>query len=180
MTLISDDYRRLNAELHGAEHDFGTALNVPTDQIVSLIKWVKARSVIDYGADKGRFAGELRAAGFDVVEYDPCIPEKAAEPGPADFLVCIDVLEHIEPEYLDNMLRHISGLYKIPSYLLIPTGPAKKTLPDGRNAHLTVQPAEWWAAKIGQHMQVVGSGSITYASKWSGKLKGQKAWIVTR
>ena len=30
------------------------------------------------------------------------------------------------------------------AFFAISTRPAKKTLPDGRNAHLTVQSPDWW------------------------------------
>jgi hypothetical protein len=63
-------------------------------------------------------------------------------------VVCTDVLEHIEPEHLDAVLRHVCSLAKKAVFLQIATRPAKKCLPDGRNAHLTVQSAEWWLAKI--------------------------------
>ena len=38
--------------------------------------------------------------------------------------------------------------------------PAKKTLPDGRNAHLILQPAEWWAERLGEHFRVLDSYEI--------------------
>jgi hypothetical protein len=34
------------------------------------------------------------------------------------------------------------------AFITIHTGPAMKTLPDGRNAHLTQQPMEWWLPKL--------------------------------
>jgi hypothetical protein len=60
----------------------------------------------------------------------------------------IDVLEHIEPDYLDNVLDHIQSLTEIVAFLTIHTGPAMKTLPDGRNAHLTQQDMDWWLPKL--------------------------------
>jgi hypothetical protein len=72
----------------------------------------------------------------------------AAQPIPAQMVCCIDVLEHIEPEYLDNVLDHLATLTEAVALLSIHTGPAVKTLTDGRNAHLTQQPMDWWLPKL--------------------------------
>jgi hypothetical protein len=34
------------------------------------------------------------------------------------------------------------------AFITIHTGPAMKHLPDGRNAHLTQEPIEWWLPKL--------------------------------
>lgn len=61
---------------------------------------------------------------------------------------CIDVLEHIEPEYLETVLDELCRLTEGIAFLSIDTGPAVKTLSDGRNAHLIQQPMNWWLPKI--------------------------------
>ena len=61
---------------------------------------------------------------------------------------CIDVLEHIEPDLLDNVLDHLCSLTEIVAFLTIHTGPAAKFLPDGRNAHINQQPMSYWLPKI--------------------------------
>jgi hypothetical protein len=63
-------------------------------------------------------------------------------------VTCIDVLEHIEPDCLDNVLDDLERLAEVLVFLTIHTGPAAKVLSDGRNAHLTQQPIEWWLPKI--------------------------------
>jgi hypothetical protein len=35
------------------------------------------------------------------------------------------------------------------------TGPAKKILPDGRNAHLIQQPPSWWLPKFMERFELV-------------------------
>jgi cyclopropane fatty-acyl-phospholipid synthase-like methyltransferase len=94
---------------------------------------------------------EMARRGFpreQMAGYDPGIPDRAALPEPADFVVSTDVLEHVEPEKLDGVLKHIRELTKRQAYLNIHTGPANAKLPDGRNAHLIQQPAEWWHRKL--------------------------------
>jgi hypothetical protein len=63
-------------------------------------------------------------------------------------VACIDVLEHIEPDCLDDVLDHLAGLVQRLGFFTVHTGPAIKVLPDGRNAHLTQQPARWWLPKL--------------------------------
>lgn len=36
---------------------------------------------------------------------------------------------------------------------------AIKTLPDGRNAHITVRSAQWWQRKLSQHFVVAEAGA---------------------
>ena len=67
---------------------------------------------------------------------------------PAELVICTDVLEHIEPELIDNVLKHIESLTLKTAYLIIDTLPAQKNLPDGRNAHLIIENQDWWTNKI--------------------------------
>jgi hypothetical protein len=67
---------------------------------------------------------------------------------PADVVVCNDVLEHVEPEHLDEVLKHMASLAKKAIVLTVATVPAVKTLADGRNAHLIVENARWWYTKL--------------------------------
>jgi hypothetical protein len=66
-------------------------------------------------------------------------------------------MEHIEPEYLDDVLRHISGLTLRCCIMRISLLPAAKVLADGRNAHLILQPPDWWIERISQFFKVMSS-----------------------
>jgi hypothetical protein len=72
----------------------------------------------------------------------------ADPPVPAELVCCIDVLEHIEPECLEDVLDHLEELTQRVAFISINTAAAGKTLPDGRNAHLIQRPMEWWFPKI--------------------------------
>jgi hypothetical protein len=69
-------------------------------------------------------------------------------------LVVTDVLEHIEPEYLDNVLTDLRRLMKKICYVVIRLGPSSKNLPDGRNCHVNQQSKDWWINKLGQYFEV--------------------------
>jgi hypothetical protein len=88
-------------------------------------------------------------------EYDPAIPGKDGEPEAAEFVVCTDVLEHIELDCLDEVLDHIRWLAGKYAFLNIATRPAVKVLPDGRNAHLIIESADWWKTRVERFFTIV-------------------------
>ena len=149
MKLISDDYLVQQQTLHRERDDYGVA-SLQYGQLVSEILMTHGFSTfVDYGCGKGRLAHGLRIPSDypHVVTgqlYDPAVPRFAKLPEPAELVVCIDVLEHVERGNLDAVLDHIRELAKRLVFLTIHCGPAAKTLPDGRNAHVTQLPVRTW------------------------------------
>jgi len=88
--------------------------------------------------------------------YDPGVAEYADDPIPAEFVACIDVLEHIEPACLEDVLDHLESLTEKVLFATIHIGPAAKKLPDGRNAHLIQRPAKWWLPKLMDRFELQG------------------------
>jgi hypothetical protein len=154
--LITDAYREQQMQLH-ATGMYGRTGSKHGELVSQLLTKVDARSLLDYGCgSRCSLLETLRLPPGVVYEgYDPCVPEFAADPLPAELVVCIDVLEHIEPDLLDNVLDHLASLCEPYGYFTIHTGPAKKTLPDGRNAHLTQQPLAWWLPRLQQRFKVL-------------------------
>ncbi len=64
--------------------------------------------------------------------------------GNTSHINCGDVLEHVEPDCLESVVMHLALLSKKATLLVINTGPAAKTLQDGRNAHLIQEGTGWW------------------------------------
>jgi hypothetical protein len=95
----------------------------------------------------------------------------------------IDVLEHIEPDCLENVLDHLAKLTECVAFITVHTGPAGKTLPDGRNAHINQQPMSYWLSKLWQRfdlhtVQVTAEHAfhvIAYAKPRIELLDGSKA-----
>lgn len=146
--LISEGYREQNAQLH-ATGDFGKKAPVYFPLLRDLIDAMNPKSIIDYGSGTHRWIEEeFGRTSRPVHSYDPCVEGLTERPPVSDLLVSIDVLEHIEPEYLDAVLDDMRSLTKRGAFLTVAIKPAKKTLPDGRNAHLIVQPTTWWLPKL--------------------------------
>src|SRR5881394_1730573 len=149
--LITEDYRRLNAELH-SRGNYGVSGHKWASKVFDLAGQCEARTVLDYGCGRGTLGAAMRKnypdwAG-DFLEYDPAIPGKETKPTQADLVVCGDVLEHIEPDCLLAVLDDIRSIARKAVFLVVATRLAVKTLADGRNAHLIVEPVEWWLPKL--------------------------------
>lgn len=149
MSLISEQYREEQAALH-AKGNYGTASLQFGDVVSSLVNSTQAQSLLDYGCGKMMNLAKVLQIDHDMayIGYDPAIPELAGNAQPADLVTCIDVLEHIEPELLDNVLDDLKRCTSGHGFFTIHTGPAVKLLSDGRNAHLIQKPSEWWLPKI--------------------------------
>jgi 2-polyprenyl-3-methyl-5-hydroxy-6-metoxy-1,4-benzoquinol methylase len=148
--LISDDYRRIQTEMH-RNSNYGVASMSYAPLVAEVIQAINAAELLDYGAGKGRLAlalKEIISPMPKVRHYDPAIPEWSMRPEPCDVVACIDVLEHIEPELLENVLDDLRRVTVGIGVFTVATIPAAKTLPDGRNAHLIVQSHQWWLPKI--------------------------------
>lgn len=149
MKLISDEYTKQLIELHSISKSFGSKAN-EKEYIIGLINNYDIKSYLDYGCGKGAMVNEITNAfpNIDVVGYDPGIIKFNSIPKQAEFVSAIDVLEHIEPEYIDNILSHIYSLFTKICYLEISCAPAGRKLPDGRNAHLIQEDSIWWKNKL--------------------------------
>lgn len=145
---ISATYRALNSQLHAERADYGAGQGTSQwyQTIVGLAQSMRAKTILDYGCGKGALGRAL--AHMLVQNYDPAIEGLDGEPSPADLVVSLDVLEHVEPECLDEVLDHIQRLATKGVFLTVATRPAKKTLADGRNAHLIQNNYEWWLPKL--------------------------------
>lgn len=143
MALISDDYRAEQQLLHEAPAYGSRGFN--WGYLVAGIARIEGcKSVLDYGCGKGTLGRTLGKAGIDARSYDPAIKAFSAAPSKADMVVSVDVLEHIEPECLDEVLDHLARITGKILFVAISTIPAKRYLTDGRNTHLIIREGDWW------------------------------------
>lgn len=158
---ITPSYAKLNADLHASNLAYGVGGGRHAEMVAKMAESMKAESVLDYGCGKGMLAKALK---FPIWEYDPAIPEKSTPPRPADLVVCTDVLEHVEPETLDAVMRDLKRVTLKVALVVVHTGPAAKFLADGRNAHLIQKPGKWWERKLRKRFDV--NKSWTVGAEW--------------
>jgi hypothetical protein len=149
--LISPEYQAQQQWMH-ENTEYGVASIKYAPLVSEIIERLEISHLLDYGCGaKMNLAKHLKCKGKLTYQgYDPGVPELSGDPVPAQMVACIDVLEHIEPEFLDNVLDHLLSLTEAVAFLTVHTGPAGKILPDGRNAHINQQPMGWWLPKLMQ------------------------------
>lgn len=151
--LISEQYRAQQKHLHDTTN-YGVVSAQYAPMVAKMIDQNKVDTVLDYGAGsrltliKTIAEKKLVQRKFDYRPYEPAVEMYAKTPEPAEMVVCIDVLEHIEPELLDNVLDDLKRVTQRIGLFTVSCVPAGKILPDGRNAHLIQEPPEWWLPKI--------------------------------
>ncbi len=116
------------------------------------IQILRPRSIVDYGCGQSPLLDQLELGyPVELVRYDPAIPAYARKPDKqAELLINVDVLEHIEEGDLDAVLAEMASLCRH-AIIVIDTKPAVAILPDGRNAHVTIRPHDWWRKRLSRH-----------------------------
>lgn len=163
--LISPEYRA-QLQAHAAANpawgsESSAFLNWP--DVHKAIR--EANTMLDYGCGAGdlvRGAREIRSTdereNRGVHGYDPRNEADWPLPDPRlvfDLVTCTDVLEHVEREKVPAVLAYLRGRLAPGGrlFLLVSTVTAKQILPATdalpvRNAHITVEPFEWWLKQL--------------------------------
>ncbi len=147
--MITDEYKKQLQELH-RKKKFSNGL-VKYPDVKNFIELYQPTSLLDYGCSQGNLIKQLKIdfPNIDIDGFDPSVPEfEVIKKQLYDCIISNDVIEHIEPEVLDQTLKQMQELFKNYAWFIIACYPAKKLLPDGRNAHLIVESDEWWLNKI--------------------------------
>jgi hypothetical protein len=146
MKLITPEYLALQKQLHQTNETYGTSGAKYADIVRQISNWGRL-SILDWGAGKCTLALSLGPA-YRVTNYDPCIEGLETPPDPHPVVACTDVLEHIEPHLVNDVLAELRRLTTQRILLVISTRPAVKTLADGRNAHISLHEEDWWLERI--------------------------------
>lgn len=153
--MISDSYKEQLQNFHKSKKTFLNSNSKYID-IKKFVEQYDPKSIIDFGCAQGKLIEELKK-DFPLITtidgYDPGVEEfQELKELTYECLISNDVIEHIEPEYLENTLRLIDNLFYRSAWLIIACYPAKKKLPDGRNAHLIIEPPSFWEEAISKTM----------------------------
>lgn len=152
---ITTAYRMEMERLHTTT-EFGVMGGQYAPLVSQIVNKLRVTELLDYGCGKNTSLVKNLKAGHELTIqcYDPGVPEFAGEPMPMQMVACVDVLEHIEPECLDDVLDDLQRCTQVIGFFTVSTIPAEKTLSDGRNAHLIQQPPEWWIPKFMERFEI--------------------------
>lgn len=135
----------MQAEFHEVTPSYGISGAKQCEAVLGFCDKLKTRDVLDYGCGKATLQKGLP---FAIQNYDPCMHEYAARPKPAVLVCCTDVLEHVEEDCIDAVIADLRSLTFQVLFVNVATRPAKKTLPDGRNAHILQRSNDWWIMRL--------------------------------
>ena len=116
-----------------------------------------AQIMLDYGGGRGAqyrlgeitigsetFESSLEYLGLHrAVCFDPGLDE-AVPSDLFDLVICVDALEHCDRQDLPWIVRSLFQRARLGVFANVASYAAGKTLPNGENAHCTVEDAPWW------------------------------------
>lgn len=150
--LLTDYYRAQLREKHRVSPWGGSGWLWIPDLVKLMLKTsIKSPTVLDYGAGRRTFKAKMSVImpHVHVVEYDPGVPGIDKLPQERfDYVVCTDVMEHVEEQFVDATLQRIRYYARQGVVFNIACAPSRSLLPDGTNTHVTVRPPEWWMKRI--------------------------------
>ena len=144
------EHREFYKKLH-KETAYGTGGHRKAHLIQARINGKGIHTLLDYGAGSCSLKPALLRfrPDLEITNYDPCVEGIDVRPTTKfDAVVSTDVLEHVPEGEVPEVVADIVSLTKIRGFHYICTAPASLLLPDGRNAHVTLQRADWWAKKF--------------------------------
>lgn len=145
--MISQAYLELNRQLHKDPNvKYGYKGWQQADAVLACAREFEADSILDYGAGKQTLSAQLNKLGFrNVIDFDPAISSISRQPEPTDLVVCSDVMEHVEPPYIENVISDLHRLTKKALFLRVCTIPCtSKSLPDGSDPHRSIMSKREW------------------------------------
>jgi 2-polyprenyl-3-methyl-5-hydroxy-6-metoxy-1,4-benzoquinol methylase len=125
----------------------------------------KGQTIVDFGCGEGRTLRPLLNVGANVVLVDiadNCLAEDIPRksfirhdmserlPLVADTGFCVDMMEHVPTQQVDDVLINIFDVVK-DCYFVVSTTPDACGRLIGEVLHLTVQPFMWWKRKFAMH-----------------------------
>jgi len=142
MSSLYDIYLEQAKEHHKQDKNWqGVALKKFIPSINQIIKDKSIESILDYGCGKAKYHPEE----WNATKYDPAVPEYQNKPtNKFDLVISTDVLEHIPVDNLKNVIDDIFSYSKKWVFVSVCCRKANAILPNGYNAHATIESAKWW------------------------------------
>ena len=142
MFNLYDTYLEQAKQYHKDDKNWqGIALKKFIPAINQIIKDKDIKSILDYGCGKAKYHPEE----WNATKYDPAVPEYQNKPtNKFDLVISTDVLEHIPVDNLKNVIDDIFSYSKKWVFVSVCCRKANAILPNGYNAHATIESAKWW------------------------------------
>jgi trans-aconitate methyltransferase len=146
---ITKEYQQQLKQLHSADIGWGNRVQIPK-KIIEIVDQFNPCSILDYGCGKGHLTKSMQTRWSEkiITGWDPSTHTWDQLPDSTDFILSTDVLEHVEPAFIEQTLFDLSNRANDIMYHVIACYPAVAILPDGRNAHLIVEKPDWWRDKF--------------------------------
>lgn len=152
--VISESYAKLLSDKIKQVPNWGATGFRQAPKVEAILDRVSAKSMLDYGCGNGSLVVTLKqrqnCPQVTYFQYDPGRGIKVPGGLTTDVVTCIDVMEHVEEDKVDAVLKDIASRAGKVAYFLVSTTPAIHKLPDGTNAHITVHPFQWWQNRMEQ------------------------------
>lgn len=119
----------------------GTSIINYIPKINQIIKDKGIKTILDYGCGKAKH----HPKEWNAIKYDPAIQEYQNKPQDKyDLVISTDVLEHIPVENLKQIINEIFGYSNKWVFVSVCCRKAEAILPNGYNAHATIESSKWW------------------------------------
>ena len=156
---IEQHYIDLYKVMHQDKRNYqGISLMKETPNIANIVLETNSHTVLDYGCGKGNQYIEshlnilFHIPDDNIFMYDPGFDEHKKLPDRKfDGVISTDVMEHIPEEELPESLELIFSKATKFVYLAICTSPSMATLPNGENAHCTLEDIDWWKEIVNRY-----------------------------
>jgi hypothetical protein len=144
--MFTTEYINLLIELRKEKPGWGHTAYRYEQEIRDVLELSESQSLLDFGCGSRSLEGVLPEY-VKYEGYDPAVEGMEKMPvGQFDTVACIDVMEHVEEEFVVECLRAIYQKADKAVFYVISCVPAQGKLPDGQNAHITLKrPKEWLA-----------------------------------
>ena len=106
--LITQSYIDQLKQMHNQpEKKLGFGTN-PPGKLVEILKNSQSLSVLDFGCGTGEILSQVQKLfpKKQIMGYDPGVEDFSHYPSGVDFIYSVDALEHVEPEFIDEVLQN--------------------------------------------------------------------------
>ena len=127
------------------------------NEISLFIDYLKPKNILDYGCGNGILLKLLKHKypKINIDGYDPAIKEfSVISNNHYDMIINTDVLEHIPKNDIADVVNHIKSLSNN-VFFCLHHGKAWTILSNGENAHITIEPKEWYHNLMRNYFDII-------------------------